>query len=230
MDIDFNNIISWIEAHPTIIDLIKWVVLIAVGFFTGIFGFFRKYNERPIIKITEASKCLLLEENIKGQVQKQAAYILYISIKNPTIDYVVAEQFYISFKKDNFLKSYSQKMERVTLPSRPIKRVGEIQIASSVFFTDFQDGCSKYTQDGKIPPKHSQSGYIMASSHTHGNHNPFIRKEKVTVKVSASLASGKTISSSRKVDVHENPSIFEAWIPGLIDHLSHSETSNSFAE
>ena len=225
-----EEIVNWIEAHPTTVDVFKWGALLLVAWVSGLFRFIRNYSRKPSISvISEASRCYIEEmeeyEGCKNVVR--AAYLVDVSVRNPTKERIVVESFSLSYIKNKPLFFRSPEFHPVTMPNRPRQEMGAGTKISKVFFSDFDDGFQNLTMSGDIESKQFQNGYMLFVSFTWGSWNPKNAKGRVRIKISCQLTTGEVISSPASIPITTNAETFEKWIPGIIDQVGHQCTWNS---
>ena len=135
-----NEIVTWIESHPISIDIVKWLALIALAWFAGVFRFLKSYSKRPSLSIvSEASLCFLEKmDSFQGcNNVSRAAYMIDLTIRNPTSERIVIESFFMSYVIDKPLRFLSHTYHPVSMPSRPRKEMGSSTKVSKVFFFKF---------------------------------------------------------------------------------------------
>lgn len=225
-----DEFVSWIESHPTTVDILKWGGLLLLAWLSGIFRFVRNYAKRPSISlIAEASRCYVEEidefEGSKNVIR--AAFLVDVTVRNPTKERIVVESFSLSYVKNKPLYFRSAEYHPVTMPNRPRQEMGSGTKVSKVFFSKFDDGFEALTMSGDIEAKQFQNGYLLFVSFTWGSWNPKIVKGHIRTRICCQLTTGEVISDSASIQVTTNAEMFEKWVPGIIDQVGHECTWNA---
>lgn len=225
-----EEIAKWIEAHPITVDLFKWGTILLLAWITGFFRFVRNHARKPSISvIPEASRCYIeqMDEFDGCKDVIRAAYLVDVTVRNPTNEKIVVESFSLSYIKNKPLFFRSVEFHPVTMPSRPRQEMGSGTKISKVFFSNFDDGFESLTMSGEIEPKQFQNGYVLFVSFTWGSWNPKIIKGHVRIRVGCQLTTGEEISCSASIQITTNAETFEKWVPGIIDQVRHQCTWNA---
>ncbi|MZH02992.1 MAG: hypothetical protein F3745_06260 [Nitrospinae bacterium] len=218
------ELVTWIESHPTTIEVSKWVLLFIIAWLSGVFKLIRKYTKKSQLKIIDtASFCFVDDINeFQGHTNVvRVAFLIDVSVINPTNEKIVIESFSLRYLTKRYFKKYSNSLYSSTLPNRPRAEMGSGIKISKVFFTDFNDDSSKLTMDGVIGPKEFQNGYIFFVSTTWGSWNPRVLKKKIKVQVHARLTTGEICKDSFWIRVIKDKEFIEKWIPGIVKQIEH---------
>jgi len=94
------------------------------------------------------------------------------------------------------------------------------------WFANFPDEYQQLTIDGHLPPGHANSGYALFVSHTYGTWNPVVRNDKVRVRISVGLTTGKTIRAKAWIPATHDAEFFEGMVPGILEQIRHPTSWN----
>lgn len=223
-------IFQWIESHSVTVDALKWSALLLVAWLSGFFRFIKNLIRKPKIKIiSEASRCSLehFEEFNGDKNVVRAAYVLDVTVTNPTNEKVVIESFFMTYPRRKFWRKKSRPLHPTPMPSRPRQDIGGKTKLSKVFFSNFEDGFDSLTMSGELEPKGFQNGYLMFVTFTHGSWNPDEQNDHVSISVSAELTSGDRVSDTKQIRVNKDLKFFESFVPGFIERVSHGSAWNA---
>lgn len=225
-----NDVVTWIEAHEVTVGLLEATALFLVAWFGGLFSYFRRFRARPSVRIQDTASFVFLEtvaatgEHPEGL---RASFVINASLVNSSNEKIVLDQFELSYRTRSFRRSFSQRLLRLGFPSRPRKRLGESEKYMGVWFTDYPlDELKMEAATGVLEPKDHCAGYLLFTSYTFGAWNPKIEKERIAVRLRASLTSGTTLKTSARLRVTYDAKYAESFSPGLPAHVAHESTWN----
>ena len=171
-----SSLIIWIENHPATTEIIKGVILLLIAWGAGVFRLLGKFTKRGQLEIIDTASICFIEEKDEFEGHKnlvRVAYLINITMRNPSNEKVVVESFALSHLSTNKFKPYPKGIHSSTLPNRPRLEMGSGIKLCKVFFTNFSDDqSSNLTMNGVLAPKNFQSGYIYFVSFTWGTWNP----------------------------------------------------------
>lgn len=105
-----SDLIIWIEGHPTTVEIIKWIILLLLAWGAGLFRVLRKYTRRSQLEVIDTASLCFIEEMGEYEGNPNAtrvAYLINISVKNPSSEKVVIESFSLSYLTKRFFKAHS---------------------------------------------------------------------------------------------------------------------------
>lgn len=202
-----NDMATWIEAHPTTVDLAKWVAILAIAWFTGVFRFLRNLTRTPRLSIsTVLGRAYVANESHDGHEDAvKVAFLLNIEVANRSSERIVVNSFEIRYKTMRQLRRWGPRISAVTLPNRVRIKAGAAVKLMPNWFGCFPDEIGHLTVDGKIDARDASSGYVLFVTHTFGSWNPKVNGGKIKVEVSTILTSGKRIAAKAHIDVDLTP-------------------------
>lgn len=158
----FENQLAWLELHNTTIDLLKWLIILLIAWFSGFIKLIYKYTKKPKSVIIPSASIIYFEsilekDNIKNAVR--CSYILNVKVTNLSKEKIFVDHFHISYKNYSLKRSMKQKLLRIPFPNRPRKILGDIEKLLSVFFTNYP--VEKYDMvpaNGILETNESQGG------------------------------------------------------------------------
>jgi hypothetical protein len=225
-----SEVFAWIEAHGTTVDLLKWLALLLVAWFTGAFSFLRRYRRRPRLEISETASFVFIEQVSTPEGRPdgvRASFIVNAALINASNERVVVDRFELSFKTIGFWRSNRQRLLRLAFPTRPRKQVGTGTKHMSVWFTQYaNDDVAMAVVDGRLDAKDTCGGYLLFVSFGYGTWNPRIVDETVGIKLTAKLTSQDTLRKSTRILAVTDPAVVEEFCPGFCAHVSHESTWN----
>ncbi len=122
-----SEIIEWIELHNVTVGLLQAVVLMLIAWVAGLFSYLRKLTARPRLEIVETASFVFIEDlkDHDGKPKRvRASFIINASLINSSNEKVVLEQFLLSYRAHNIIRSFRQRLVRFAFPVRPRKRIG----------------------------------------------------------------------------------------------------------
>jgi len=224
-----NDVVTWIEAHDTTVDALKWLLIILFAWFVGVFRFVRTKLKRPSLEIEElTSRCTweYFDEHEGNKDSVRAILLIEAGINNPTTDPIVIRDFTISIKRQKRWPIWHYELNAVTLPNRPRLVVGGLTKLLKNWFSNFADGPETLTLHGRIESRDFQSGYLLFVSFSWGYMIPRVVDKAIPVKLRARLTTGETLVARARIRIMDDHSAFEAMIPGIYDHVQHASTWN----
>ena len=94
------------------------------------------------------------------------------------------------------------------------------------WFARFPDEIEGLTISGRIDARDAHSGFALFVSHTYGSWNPRVRDERVVVRATVTLTTGRRVSGKVDVVVNRNGAFFEEMVPGFLEQISHRTAWN----
>jgi hypothetical protein len=223
-----NDLVAWIEAHQTTVDLLKGVALVLVAWASGLFAYLRRFRRKPMLEIADTASFVYLEEMDEFDGQKnavRAAFIINASVINASNEKVVVDHFLLSFRTFDVWRSHKQKIVRIGFPSRPRKRLGISTKRMGVWFTQYADEEVQMEHvNGVLEPKELCGGYLLFTSFTWGSWNPKPKNGMVHVTLKVKLTSQKWLKKRAWLRITNDPTKIEEMSPGLGEHLQHETT------
>lgn len=226
--LSLDALVQWIEGHSTTVDLLKWFVLLLVTWMVGGFRYVGNLTRGPRLSISSAvSRCLLVHEAYEDHPDAtKSAFLLNLEVANRSAEKIVVGSFVIRFRRQLQFRRWSEPISAVSLPNRVRHEMGSGTKVMRNWFSYFPDGQESLTVDGKIEPRDAASGFALFVGNTYGSWNPRTRNDQVTVKVIASLTSGRRVSGKAKVSVTRDREYFEKMVPGINDQIDHPSAWN----
>lgn len=223
------DFIAWIEQHKVTVGLFQTALLLLVGWITGLFSYLRKKARKPKLRIIESASFVFLERlDHDGKPDSvRTSLVINASLINASSEKIVLEEFLLSYRTHNLIRSHRQRLLRIAFPVRPRKRLGNGIKYMGVWFTEFgEDEYKIEATQGNLEPMEIGAGYLLFTSFTWGGWNPRLSGNSLDVKLMAKLTSGETITSRTKLRVITDHRFLEEFCPGLGEHLAHESTWN----
>lgn len=225
-----ESILTWVETHPTTVNLLQWFLVVVVAWFAGVFRWVKIKTRSPKLEIIPTASMAFLEDlgEFKGISNTiRISFIVHASIVNKTTERIVIDQFKLGYRSYHLLKSMKQKILRQAFPAWPRKRLGEGYKLMGAFFTKYGDEKDEILSvSGAIESREVASGYLLFVSNTFGSWNPKIEDERVKIRLTCSLTTGEKLSHTGYLRITTDPAIIEEFCPGLISHVTHDSTWN----
>ncbi len=225
-----DELLSWFETHQVTVDIIQWISLLLIAWFSGLFRFIRSYTVKPIFEIVPTASMVFIEkikEHDKHRELVRASFIINAGLVNRTNERIVLDKAYLSYETEKFWRRYKQQLLHVVFPSRPRKQVGTVTKLMSVFFTEYSEENGRHEViTGILEPKDKCGGYLLFVSFTYGNWNPKIRNGRINVKLTGVLTSGEKITSKASLRIEQSKEVIEKFSPGLLKHIANEATWN----
>jgi len=224
-----TEVSGWIEAHPTTIDLLKWLIVGLLAWALGVFRFLRAKLKRPRLEIGSfTSRCIWQELGVVNGNDHNARVIFLIEaeIINPTTDPLVIRDFTLQVKRLKGWPVRNHPLNAVTLPSRVRHNIGGITKLLTNWFSNFSEGPDNLTLGARIKSRDSKSGFLLFVSASWGYMRPFVKDGAIPVKLHARLTTGERLTTSSKIVLMEDHAAFEAMVPGVLDHVQDRRTWN----
>ena len=225
---DLNSLLNWIETHSATVAILKWAVLLLVAWATGLVRFIRNLTRKPLVQISEPlSRCLVEEfAEIEGHRNAdRASFLIDIEVINRSTEEIVVRTLSLRVGRTGRFRHWGQKVSAVSLPSRVYHKMGAGTKVMRNWFAHFPDGNDRLTVAGPIGPRHTESGFALFVSFTHGNWNPAIVDGCTAVEVEAGLTTG-TIRTKARITVTRNTGFFEEMVPGIREQIAHPTAWN----
>lgn len=224
------SIIDWLEAHAVTVDLAKWVAVIVVAWFGGVFKFLRQFNQRPKLEVHGPAGFCYLEERKDdgtGRTSTLAVFVLNPAIENPSDRSFEIARFLFGFDCHHIFRRFRQQLFHVSFPNRPQKKFGAGTKILPVFFTNFPDDLNDtMTVSGRIEARSMAAAYVMFISNTWGSWTPRVSNDTVAVLLRAETVGEGALTRKVKLRVHRDPSVIRDFCPDLYDHITSSEMWN----
>ncbi|OIQ71532.1 hypothetical protein GALL_468490 [mine drainage metagenome] len=225
-----SDLIDWIELHKVTVGLLQAVVLLLLAWVAGLFSYLRKLTAKPRLHVVETASFVFIEDlaDHDGKPNSmRASFIINASLINASKEKVVLEQFLLSYRTHNIIRSYRQRLVRIAFPVRPRKRLGNGIKYMGVWFTEFgEDDYKLEAAHGNLDAKEMCAGYLLFASFTWRGWNPRIAGNTVSVRLRAKLTSGECIKFCTRLRVVTDPAFVEEFCPGLVEHVAHESTWN----
>lgn len=228
-----ETVFDWIELHKTTVDLLKWAMLLLVAWIAGVFKFLRMRLRRPSIAIVEdTSRCLIEElSKLNGYSDVlRATLLVEVGVLNPTNERINVKGFTLAVARRRYFKRWKREQIASSLPSRPRFQTGSGMKISQNWFSKFPDEYQEATITSVIEPKEFPSGYLLFVLAATGNAKPKIEDGHVFVKARVNLTTGESFRVSGKIKIVLDSDLFESWLPGINDHISHDSVLGSSIE
>lgn len=223
--------VSWIEAHPATVDLVKWALVIIAAWALGLFRLIRNGLRAPRIEIeplTSRCYCEYIDESDGYRNVARTIFLVQVSVTNPTSDPITVKDFELRYRTQRRFSSWTDHMLPTTIPNRPRQTVGGITKLLRVWFTHYHDDPADLSISGRLDPHDYQTGYVLFVSSTWGDHNPRIRNDKITIEIRAKLTTGDTIKHRATIRRIHDREYIESLVPGVLavgeDQLAHNIT------
>lgn len=226
---DFANLINWIEAHGTTVDLIKWLIVGLLAWLLGAFRFLHTKLKRPSLEIESfTSRCAWedLGEIDGNPANARVTMLIEAGINNPTTSPIVVRDFTLQIKCLKRWPLWHAELHPTTLPCRVRHNVGGIIRYLKNWFSNFDEGSENLTLDSKIESREFQSGFLMFVSASWGNMLPKIVNGKIPIKLKARLTTGETLVATKNIHVLEDKSVLQGLVPGVFEHVENPSTWN----
>lgn len=223
------NLVEWIEAHGTTVDLLKWVIAGIVAWALGVFRFLRAKLRRPKLEIEAlTSRCIWQELGVVDGNDHNARVIFLIEagINNPTSDPMVVRDFTLQVRRLKRWLVRNHVLNAVTLPSRVRHNIGDITRLLKNWFSNFPEGPDTLTLGTRIEPRDCKSGFLLFVSVSWGYMRPQIKNGAVPVKLYARLTTGETLVAESNIVLMDDHAAFEAMVPGVLAHVKDRSTWN----
>jgi len=233
ISLTLNNLVEWIEAHATTIDVLKWIIVGLLAWGLGVFRFIRTKLKRPKLEIESfTSRCIWQELGVVDGNDHNARVVFLIEagINNPTTDPIVVRDFTLKIKR---LKSWpvrNHPLNAVTLPSRVRHNIGNVTRFMKNWFSNFPEGPENLTLGARIESRDHQSGFLLFVSASWGYMRPFVRAGTIPVELNARLTTGESLTARSNIAIMDDHAAFEEMVPGLLDHVQHRSTWNIIRE
>ena len=224
-----NNLVGWIEAHATTVDLLKWVIVGLLAWALGAFRFIRAKLKRPKLEIESlTSRCIWQELGVVDGNDHNARVVFLIEagINNPTTDPIVVRDFTLKIKRLKAWPIRNHLLNAVTLPSRVRQDIGSITKLLKNWFSHYSEGSDSLTLSGRIESRDCQSGFLLFVSASWGNLRPFAKDGAIPVTLYARLTTGERLVVRSNIVLMDDHAAFETMIPGILDHVQNRSTWN----
>jgi hypothetical protein len=224
-----NNLIEWIEAHTTTIDLLKWIIVGLIAWALGVFRFLRTKLKRPRLEIESlTSRCIWQELGIidGNDHNARVVFLIEAGINNPTADPIVVRDFTLKIKRLKNWPAQSPPLNAVTLPSRVRHNIGNVTKYLKNWFSNFSDGPESLTLGARIESRDCHSGFLLFVSASWGYLRPFVKDGTIPVKLYVRLTTGERLSARSNIVLMDDHLDFEAMVPGVLEHVQNRSTWN----
>lgn len=225
----FTDLATWIEAHATTVDLLKWAIVGLLAWALGVFRFLRAKLKRPKLEIESfTSRCIWQELGVVDGNDHNARVVFLVEagITNPTTDPIVVRDFTLKVKRLKGWPVRNHPLNAVTLPSRVRHSIGDITKLLKNWFSNFSEGPDSLTLSGRIESRDHQSGFLLFVSASWGYLRPFQKDGAIPVKLCARLTTGERLVADARIVLMDDHSAFEAMVPGVIEHVQNRSTWN----
>lgn len=224
-----NNLVGWIEAHATTVDLLKWIVVGLLAWTLGVFRFIRAKLKRPKLEIESfTSRCIWQELGVVDGNDHNARVVFLIEagINNPTTDPIVVRDFTLKVKRLKGWPVRNHPLNAVTLPSRVRHNIGSITKLLKNWFSNFPEGPDNLTLGARTESRDCQSGFLLFVSASWGYLRPFAKDGAIPVKLYARLTTGERLVARSNIVLMDDHAAFEAMVPGVLNHVQNRSTWN----
>lgn len=224
-----TNLPSWIEAHATTVDLVKWIVVGLLAWGLGAFRFLRTKLKRPKLEIESfTSRCIWQELGVVdgNDSNVRVVFLIEAGISNPTTDPIVVRDFTLKVERLKGWPVRNHPLNPVSLPSRVRNNVGDITKLLKNWFSHFSDGSDSLTLDTRIDSRDYLSGFLLFVSASWGYMRPAVRNGAVPVTLKARLTTGEVLSVRSNIVLMDEHDKFESMVPGILNYVQHKETWN----
>jgi hypothetical protein len=225
---ELSDVLNWIEHHGQTVDLIKWLLLIAVAWVVGLFKFLRRRLKSPTLEIetlTSRAYCHDLGEQDGHQHVCRSLFLLSVGVNNPTTDTIVVRDLTLRYKEHRPFR-WTPWQHPTTLPARPRQAVGGTVKLLRNWFSNFAEGPESLTVGGRIEPRAFESGYLLFVAATYGWMNPRVHSDTVHVQVQARLTTGEKLKAKARVQLFTDPEAMDTMVPGVGSYAANSSTWN----
>lgn len=224
-----DNLVRWIEAHATTVDLLKWVIVGLLAWALGVFRFIRASLKRPKLEVESfTSRCIWQELGaVDGNDHNaRVVFLIEAGITNPTTDPVVVRDFTLKVKRLRGWPVRNYPLNPVTLPSRVRHSIGSVTKLLKNWFSNFSEGPESLTLGARIESRDCQSGFLLFVSASWGYMRPFARDGAIPVKLYARLTTGERLIARSNIVLMEDHAAFEEMVPGVLEHVENRNTWN----
>lgn len=223
------DLVEWIEAHGTTVDLLKWAIVGVVAWALGIFRLLREKLKGPTLEIESlTSRCIWQELGVVdgNDHNTRVVFIIEAGINNPTTSPIVVRDFTLRVRRLRRWLVRNHVLNAVTLPSRVRHNIGDITRLLKNWFSNFAEGSENLTLDARIEPRDYQSGFLLFVSVSWGYMRPHIMNGAIPVRLYARLTTGETLIAKSNIVLMDDHEAFEAMVPGVLAHVQNRSTWN----
>ncbi len=217
-----NEIISYIEAHPQLINLLIFIAGLAIAWFTGALKAIKGLSEKLENKIrvninkTTATMTILKEFKHNNIPAQRFAFWLSVAIQNPTEKIQTISDFELRFKDQR--NQWSKPLAAITFPSIPRMTIGDNFKYLPVFCTHFVEVEAmfgkEFTPTGKLTPGELQSGYLLFVEEFFGSWLPHITTKGIKIQITCKDLRDRKYTSTGWATTLSEDKTYEI-IPGL---------------
>jgi hypothetical protein len=225
----YSSLLDWLEAHPVVVDLLKWIAVGVLAWFGGAFGYLRRRFRRPLVEVLDvASRCRYEHQKERdGQTNVvRAAFLLRIGVSNCTHEPIYLKTFSMAYKCGVAFRRYHNRIGPCSLPNLPRQAVGDGVKYLSVWLTRFPETTDGLLAESRLEAKDYREGYMLFISHTHGSWNPIIENGHISVRVCITTTDGTRLRAKGKVRVLDDPAVLEEMVPDLGTLLEQQQSWN----
>ncbi|WBL65530.1 hypothetical protein [Thauera sp. WB-2] len=143
ISLTLSDLVEWIEAHATTIDVLKWIIVGLLAWGLGAFRFIRTKFKRPKLEVESfTSRCIWQELGVVDGNDHNArvVFIIEAGVNNPTTDPIVVRGFTLKVKRLKGWPVRNHPLNAVTLPSRVRHNIGNITRFLKNWFSNFPEG------------------------------------------------------------------------------------------
>jgi hypothetical protein len=203
--LNFESALDWIEAHQTTVDLLKWVMLLVLGWMLGLFRAIRDWTRRPAVEIdSRYSSCYVEQHDRFGDYADVIliAALVDVGITNPTKDKVGVKRLGLSVRRNGLWPCWSKEVSAVGLPSPPTFPLGEHVKLIPVWFTAFSDDYLDLRRTS-ADPQDSVAALALFVVLVDRKNLPELG-DSLLIKVNAYLATGQVCRQVGKIKVYRD--------------------------
>lgn len=233
ISLTLSDLVEWIEAHATTIDVLKWIIVGLLAWGLGAFRFIRTKFKRPKLEVESfTSRCIWQELGVVDGNDHNArvVFIIEAGINNPTTYPIVVRDFTLKIKTLKGWPVRNHPLNAVTLPSRVRHNIGNVTKFLKNWFSNFPEGPESLTLGARIESRDHQSGFLLFVSTSWGYMRPFVRAGAIPVELNVRLTTGENLTARANIAIMEDHAAFEEMVPGVLDHVQHRNTWNIIRE
>jgi hypothetical protein len=223
------ELVGWIEAHGTTVDLLKWALVGLLAWALGVFRFLRTKLKRPKLEIESfTSRCIWQELGmVDGHDHNvRVVFLIEARIINPTTDPIVIRDFTLQARRLKRWMVQNHTLNPVTLPSRVRHSIGDITKLLKNWFSNFDEGSETLTLNGRIESRDCESGFLLFVSVSWGYMRPLIKNGAIPVTLRARLTTGESLVARSDIVVVDDHATFEGLVPGVLAYVQNRSTWN----
>lgn len=223
------DLVGWIEAHGTTVDLLKWVIVGLLAWSFGVFRFLRAKLKRPKLEIESfTSRCIWQELGVVdgNDHNVRVVFLIEAGVTNPTTDPIVIRDFTLKVKRRRRWLVRNRALNAATLPARVRHNVGGVTRLLKNWFSNFSDGPETLTLGTRIESRDCPSGFLLFVSVSWGSMRPFRTNGAIPVKLFARLTTGEILVARANIALMNDHATFEATVPGVLAYVQDRSTWN----